>query len=180
MWFRQAILHGMRNLLISFLVFGFLFLPSGSVLAGKKVDTPYGEPKAVFDFYFDDPRHIDSALYWLRSYMNPLMEAPYNMAPEFMDIVVVIHGTEIVTVAKANQQKYAEAVGRMKYYASLGVKFRVCGLAAADYGYQVKDFQDFIEVVPSAITELGYWQQQGYGLITPRILDKKFSIEDIR
>lgn len=168
---------------ISLELLGLIVLAALSLqpaLAGKLVNTPYEEPKAVFDFYFDDPSHINSALFWLRSYMNPLMEAPYNLAPEFMDIVVVIHGTEIVTVAKSNQKKYAQAVGRMGYYASLGVKFRVCGLAAADYGYRVDDFQDFIEVVPSAITELGHWQQQGYGLITPTILHKKFSIEEIR
>ncbi|WP_456374157.1 DsrE family protein [Thiolapillus sp.] len=125
----------MQKLIFSVLVSCLLSLASFPSGAGKLVHTPYAEPKVVFDFYFDDPRHISSALYWVRSYMNPLMEAPYDMAPEFMDIVVVIHGTEIVTLAKANQQKYAEAVGRMKYYASLGVKFRVCGLAAADYGY---------------------------------------------
>ncbi|WP_456447411.1 DsrE family protein [Thiolapillus sp.] len=167
----------MFNRMILMLV---LFFTWQAAQAGKLVSTPYENPRVVFDFYFDDPQHMGSALHWVRSYMNPLMEAPYNLAPEFMDIVVVIHGTEIVTVAKANQKKYAEAVGRMQYYASLGVKFRVCGLAAADYGYRVKDFQDFIEVVPSAITELAYWQQQGYGLITPRILDKKYSIEEIR
>jgi len=65
----------------------------------------------------------------------------------------------------------------MRYYALLGVKFRVCGLAAADYGYRTEDFQDFIEVAPSAITELGHWQQQGYALITPRILEKRFRLE---
>ena len=36
------------------------------------------------------------------------------------------------------------------------------------------------EVVPSAITELAHWQQQGYALITPNIMDKKVSIEEIR
>ncbi len=148
--------------------------------AGRYVETPYEDPKAVFEFYFDDPRHIDSALYWLRAYINPLTEAPYDMAPEMMDIVVVIHGTELVTVATRNYAKYRNAVDRMRYYAQLGVKFRVCGLAAADYGYRTEDFQDFIEVVPSAITELGHWQQQGYALIVPRILEKRFSIEEIR
>ncbi len=157
-----------------------MMLGFSSANAGKIVNTPYTAPKAVFDFYFDDPQHINSALYWLRSYMNPLMEAPYDMAPEFMDLVVVIHGTEIVTVAKSNKAKYTEAVGRMSYYASLGVKFRVCGLAAADFGYTAADFYDFIDVVPSAITELGYWQQQGYAIITPTILEKKYSIEEIR
>ena len=162
-------------------LFLLLLLVSGQgSAAGRVVHTPYEDPKAVFDFYFDDPRHIDSALYWIRSYMNPLMEKPYDLAPEFMDIVVVIHGTEIVTVAESNYGKYKSAVDRMRYYASLGVKFKVCGLAAADFGYTAKDFQDFIELVPSAITELAWWQQQGYGLIAPRILEKKFSNEEIR
>lgn len=45
----------------------------------------------------------------------------------------------------------------MKYCAALGVNFRACGLAAADYGYGDEDFYDFIQVVPSAITELVHW-----------------------
>ncbi len=144
------------------------------------VETPYAEPKVMFDFYFDRPDKIASALYWVRALINPLTEAPYDMAPEFMDIVVVIHGTEIVTLAKKNYEKYQEIVERMRYYAALGVKFRICGLAAHDYGYDIKDFHEFVEVVPSAITELAHWQQQGYALITPQVMDKKFSIEEIR
>ncbi len=144
------------------------------------VETPYDEPKVVFDFYFDQPDKVASALYWVRALINPLTEAPYDMAPEFMDIVVVIHGTEIVTLARKNYEKYREVVERMLYYASLGVKFRVCGLAAHDYGYGIKDFYDFVEVAPSAISELAHWQQQGYALIAPQIMEKKFSIEEIR
>ena len=144
------------------------------------VQTPYAEQKVLFDFYFDDPAKINSALYWIRSLMNPLMESPYDMAPEFLDLKVVIHGTEIVTVAKKNYDKYKDAVERMRYYADLGVEFRVCGLAAEDYGYGKGDFYDFIKVTPSAITELAHWQAQGYALITPQVMEKKFSIEEIR
>ncbi len=146
----------------------------------KWVATPYQPAKVVFDFYFDDPQKISSALYWIRSVMNPLMDAPYDYSPEDLNLVVVIHGTEIVTVAKKNQAKYSDAIDRMHYYASLGVKFKVCGQAAEDYGYSVRDFQDFIEVVPNAITELAHWQMQGYALITPHIMEKKFAIEKIR
>ena len=144
------------------------------------VMTPYDEPNVVYDFYFDEPAKINSALYWIRSLMNPLMEEPYNLAPEFMDIKVVIHGTEIVTVARKNYEKYKDAVERMRYYASLGVEFKVCGIAAHDYGYTVADFQEFIEVVPSAINELAHWQLEGYALITPTVMEKKFTIEEIR
>lgn len=142
--------------------------------------TPYKEQKVVYDFYFDEPEKINTALYWIRSLMNPLMDVPYEMAPEFMDIKVIIHGTEIVTVARKNYKKYREAVDRMRYYASLGVDFRVCGLAAHDYGYQAADFQDFVTITPSAITELAHWQMEGYALITPVVMEKRFSIEEIR
>jgi len=148
--------------------------------AGKWVATPYAPAKVVFEFYLDHPQKIGSALYWVRSLMNPLMEAPYNYSPEDLNIVVVIHGNEIVTVAKKNEAQYQDAVDRMRYYANLGVKFKVCGQAAADFGYRLEDFQDFIEVVSNAITELAYWQQQGYALIVPKILEKTIDIESIR
>ena len=144
------------------------------------VQTPYTEQKVVFDFFLDNPHKINSALYWIRSLMNPLMDSPYDMAPEFMDLKVIIHGTEIVTVARKNYKKYEEAVERMRYYAELGVEFRVCGLAAEDYGYREKDFYDFIKITPSAITEIAHWQLQGYAVIRPVVMEKKLSIEEIR
>ena len=148
--------------------------------AGKSVATPYAAPRVMFEFYLDDPHKIGSALYWVRSLMNPLMEAPYNYPPEDLDIVVVIHGSEIVTVAKKNEAKYQDAVDRMRYYAGLGVKFKVCGQAAADFGYRAEDFQDFVDIVPNAITELAHWQQQGYALIVPKIMEKTIDTESIR
>jgi len=161
----------------------FIILINSSLAFSEEAtfeQTPYQEPKVLFEFYFDNPNKIGPALYWLRSYINPLTEEPYNYAPEFMDIKVIIHGTEIVTLAKKNYEKYTTSVERMKYYSMLGVEFRICALAAKDYGYDTKDFQSFVKIVPSAITEIGHWQQQGYAIITPQIMDKKFSIEEIR
>lgn len=171
------------------LLFLFLFLFCNPFVLAESTEptkhasfeqTPYQEPKVIFEFYFDDPNKINSALYWLRSYINPLIEDPYNYAPEFMEIKVIVHGTEIVTLAKKNYAKYKEAVQRMKYYSGLGVEFRVCALAAKDFGYEIKDFQPFVKVIPSAIIEIGHWQQQGYALIKPQIMDKKFSVEELR
>jgi len=67
---------------------------------GSWLETPYREQNVLFDFYFDEPEKINPALYWIRSQMNPLMDDPYNQAPELMNTVVVIHGTGIVTVAQ--------------------------------------------------------------------------------
>lgn len=167
----------MRSLLLVLL---FSISPTLAAEQAKFIQTPYKEPKVIYDFYFDDPQKINSALYWIRSYINPLIEEPYGYAPEFMDIKVLIHGTEIVTVAKKNYKKYKDAVERMRYYAQLGVEFKVCGLAAGDYGYKHSDFYDFIQIVPSAIPELAHWQMEGYSVIAPNIMEKKFSIEEIR
>jgi len=91
-----------------------------------------------------------------------------------------MHGTEIVALARKNLARYEEQVQRMRYYADMGVKFKVCGLALQDYRYSPADLQDFVEVVPSAITELMHWQNRGYALITPQVPEKKFSIDSIR
>ncbi|MFN4352834.1 MAG: DsrE family protein [Hylemonella sp.] len=146
----------------------------------KVVQTPYKNPKALVDVFLDDPAKLGAALYWVRSLVNPLTEAPYSMFPEDMSIIVLMHGTEIVTLARKNQERYQEVLQRMRYYADMGVKFKVCGLALQDYGYSAADMQDFVEVTPSAITELMHWQNQGYALIPALVLDKKFSIEQIR
>ncbi len=144
------------------------------------VQTPYQAPKVLFDFYLDHPNKMGAALYWIRSFMNPLIDAPYSMFPEDIKTLVLIHGTEIVTLARKNESQYLEAVQRMRFYAQQGVKFRVCGLAMSDYGYRAEDLQDFVEVSPSAITELVHWQNQGYAVVTPNVQEKVVSIEAIR
>jgi intracellular sulfur oxidation DsrE/DsrF family protein len=162
----------------------FLLLALGFVQQAQaqatRVQTPYANPKAIVDVYLDHPAKMGAALYWVRSLVNPLTEAPYSLFAEDMSIIVLLHGTELVTVARKNEAKYEEVVQRMRYYAAQGVKFKVCGLALQDYGYLDADMQPFIEVTPSAMTELVHWQNRGYALITPQVPDKRHAIEDIR
>jgi intracellular sulfur oxidation DsrE/DsrF family protein len=155
-------------------------MTASPVWAGTVVATPYSAQKAVFDFYFNDPSAINSALYWIGALMNPLNEEPYNFSPERHEIKVVIHGMELVTLAKKNTEKYRDAVERMKYLASLGVEFKACALAIPDYGYRPEDLHDFVEVVPSAIAELAHWQNRGFALIPANVMHKIYSIEQIR
>ena len=148
---------------------------------GPQITQPsYDSPKVVYEFFLDEPEKMSAALFWIRSLMNPLTESPYDMAPEMMDIKVVIHGTEIVTLVKKNYTKYKDVVERMRYYAALGVEFKVCNLAANDYDYELNDFHEFVELVPSAFTELVHWQQQGYALIMPQVHIRRRSMDEIR
>jgi intracellular sulfur oxidation DsrE/DsrF family protein len=165
----------MTRLLLLALLMG---VTSGAGAEARFVQTPYAPPKVVLDIYLDDPAKLGAALYWLRGIILPLSFPPYDYDPE--TIKVVLHGMELVTLAKKNEAKYREVVERMRYYADKGIEFKVCGLALEDYGYSPKDLQDFVQVVPSAMTELIHWQNQGYALLTPQVLDKKFSIEELR
>jgi uncharacterized protein len=157
-----------------------LFHGTPAAAQAQVVQTPYKIPKALVEVYLDDPRKLGSALNWLRGLINPLTVAPYGMIPEDMHIIVLMHGTEIVTLARKNEERYREVVQRMRYYADMGVKFKVCGLVLKDYDYQPADLYDFVEVTPSAITELMHWQNQGYALIPATVMDKKVSIDQIR
>lgn len=153
----------------------------GMASSAEFVATPYADnQKIVFDFYFDDPEKINAALYWVKGLVDPLMAEPYNLSPDDMDIKVILHGTEVVALAKHNYPQYQKAVQRMRYYAQLGVEFRLCSIAARDYDYVLNDLQDFVQLIPSGIAELAHWQKEGYVLIAPRIQEKRFAIAEIR
>lgn len=142
--------------------------------------TPYNEQRVVFDFYFDHPQKIGPALQQVSTLLRTLTTSPYDYLPEFIDIKIVIHGTEIVTLAEKNYNDYRDVVERMRFLASLGVDFRVCGEAIADYQYSPSDLHDFVKVIPSAVAELAHWQLKGYAYLQPQVLIKKFATEDIR
>ncbi|MDQ7039146.1 MAG: DsrE family protein [Aquificota bacterium] len=167
-----------RNLFLC--LFGAFTLVSYS---GEFVQTDYRAPfRAVVEFYFDEPEKIKPALEWVSNIIYVLSREPYNFVPgEDIDIVVVIHGTEITTLVKKNRERYREIWERVEGMSMYGVKFKVCGMAAElIYGYKPEDFPEFVELVPSAITELLHWQQKGYALLIPRILERKKAVEEIR
>jgi hypothetical protein len=178
---KNDLIEEVEMLKISFmLVLLGTLTPAWCVEKARLVTPDYEPPKVVYEFYLDDPAKMGSALYWVRSLINPLLASPYDMAPEFMDIKLVIHGTELATLAKKNYAKYRDEVERMRYYAALGVEIKACRLAIQDFGYDLDDLHEFVEVVPSAFTELVHWQQQGYALIVPRVSVRSRSLEEIR
>ena len=149
----------------------------------KFVQTPYEAPfKAVVEFYFDEPEKIRPALEWVSNIIYVLSKEPYDFIPgEDIDIVVIVHGTEITTLVEKNREKYKDIWERIESMEMYGVKFKVCAMAAElIYGYKPEDFPPFVELVPSAITELLHWQQKGYALLIPRIYERKKAVEEIR
>ena len=44
----------------------FSLAASAADKTSREIQTPYTEPKVVYDFYFDSPEKINNALYWIR------------------------------------------------------------------------------------------------------------------
>ena len=61
---------------IALLLAAVLYSQVAAEETSKELLTPYGEQKVVYDFYLDDPNKINSALFSIRSLINPLMDDP--------------------------------------------------------------------------------------------------------
>ena len=162
----------MRKLLFVLLITLSL---SFSLEHARYVQTPYQKPfRVVFELFFDHPEKLGPALGWIGNVIRVLTSPPYDFSPEDIEIVVVSHGRELPVFAKANREKYQSMVDRIESLAQYGVKFKVCAIAAQQfYGMSEKDFYPFVELVPSAITEILYWQQKGYGFLIPMVLESR-------
>ncbi|HAV40392.1 MAG TPA: hypothetical protein DCX31_04900 [Aquificaceae bacterium] len=161
----------MRKILFILLLFSLSFAQPH----GKFVQTPYQKPfKVVYEFFFDHPEKLRPALGWISNVIYVLTNPPYNFSPEDIDIVVVSHGRELPVFAMKNKDQYTDIVERMENLSMYGVKFKVCKMAAEQiYGLSEKDFYPFVELVPSAITEIIHWQLQGYALMIPQVFEIK-------
>ena len=137
---------------------------------GTFLQTPYGSPKVVFEIYLDNPAKLGHAINWVRNMTHTLSRDPYTFDPKTLK--VVMHGVEIQATVKEFENNFPDTVEKMRALSEQGVEFKVCNYAREQYGYTFDDFQDFIQVVPSAIVEVAYWQNQGYALMTPQVFFK--------
>ena len=121
------------------------------------------ELKIAFDFNFNDPQGIERALYPVSFILKTIQE--YGPATFEPNIVVVLHGSEVVALARQNYQRYQAIVDRASRLADLGVKFEICVVAASALGFQPEDFHGFVDIVPLGTYALAYHASKGYAVI---------------
>ncbi|MCX8164457.1 MAG: DsrE family protein [Aquificaceae bacterium] len=140
---------------------------------GKVVQTPYQKPfKVVYELFLDHPEKLRPAIGWISNVVYVLTNPPYSFSPEDLEIVVVSHGRELSVFVAKNRKDFADMVDRLESLSMYGVKFKVCKIAAEQiYGLSERDFYPFVELVPSAITEIIHWQMQGYALMIPQVFE---------
>ncbi|WP_333784083.1 DsrE family protein [Thermocrinis sp.] len=160
----------MLKVFLSFLIF---FTFAFATEEAKFVQTEYKKPfRVVYELFLDHPEKLRPALGWISNVIFVLTHPPYNFNLEDIDIVVVSHGRELEVFAKEHKDKYQDIVERLESLSQYGVKFKLCRIALTQlYGYSEKDLYPFVETVPSAITEIAYWQQMGYSLLIPMVFE---------
>lgn len=80
-----------------------------------------------------------------------------------IDIVVVCHGPGIHLLAKKPKRYVpADALEKMGYLDTFGVKFHACGNTMKALGWHDEDMLDFAEVVQIGAEDLMLLQEQGY------------------
>jgi intracellular sulfur oxidation DsrE/DsrF family protein len=127
--------------------------------------TPFGDAKVdmhkypainrVYDVNYDDPKKLNALVNFLKN-VNDVVPGK---------AVVVLHGTEIRAFAKENYEKYQPVIDKLADLSKQGVEFRMCNNAMHAAGFQAKDIDGFITIIPAGFAEVIYLQKQGYKVI---------------
>ncbi len=132
---------------------------SGPTDPSKFDATRYEAQKALYDFNFEQPEDVKGAFGYVRNHLRAIKEFGDERNSH---IVIVAHGNELHALSRLNRAAYPEIYDELKTLAQSGVKIQICRNAAAARGYKPGDFYDVTTVVPSAVTDIAKWQNQGY------------------
>jgi intracellular sulfur oxidation DsrE/DsrF family protein len=127
--------------------------------------TPFGDAKVdmhkypkinrVYDVNYDDPKKLNALVAFIKN-VNDVVPGK---------AVVVLHGTEIRAFAKENYEKYQAVIDKLAGLSKQGVDFRMCNNAMHAAGFQAKDIDGFITIIPAGFAEVISLQHQGYKVI---------------
>ncbi len=127
--------------------------------------------KVIFDVYTDgkNNKKLNSSINTIARFLN--MHAQNNIKPEYLDIVLVLHGAATKNALSDDAFKKEFKIKNpntelIKALKKADVKIYVCGQSFAYKGYQKKDMSKNIKLSLSALTALVEYQSQGYQLIT--------------
>jgi len=117
--------------------------------------------KVVYDVSSPDPTHLKNILDRVS-----LLQNLYGSDPFASSIVIVLHEGVIPLFAHQSARYQKELVRRAQDLA-MGeiIQFRLCQASARMQGFERKDFEHFIQLVPMADAEIVQLQNQGYAYL---------------
>lgn len=141
------------------LLFGLLIsIVATATIADEK---NYAPAKVIYDITSGNIATVNHILDRASLLQNTYGNDPFNAS-----IILVIHEDAIPLFAKQNQTEYKELNTRAKSLTMADIIwFRLCKASASIQGYNEKDFDEFIALVPMADAEIIELQNQGYGYL---------------
>jgi hypothetical protein len=137
--------------------------------------TPFGDAKVdmhkykainrVYDVSYDDPKKLNALVGFIKN-VNAVVPGK---------AVVVLHGAEIRAFAKENYEKYQGVIDQLAALTKEGVEFRMCNNAMHGAGFEAKDIDGFVTVIPAGFAEVIDLQQKGYKVIDASVSPVKDS-----
>ncbi|MGV8933067.1 MAG: DsrE family protein [Gallionellaceae bacterium] len=126
------------------------------VMSTAKVNLhKYPKINRVYDVNYDDPKKLNALVGFIK---NVDKVVPGKT-------VVVLHGAEIRAFAKENYEKYQAVIDELAELSKGGVEFRMCNNAMHGAGFEAKDIDGFITIIPAGYAEVIYLQNKGYKVI---------------
>jgi intracellular sulfur oxidation DsrE/DsrF family protein len=112
--------------------------------------------------------NINPQLETIARFIN--LHAAKGVPIENLEVVAVIHGS--ATKDGLKNSFYKKAVGEenpnlkiLKALKDFGVDFYLCAQSIKGYGFEEEQYSKYIDISPSAMTALIYFQERGYILI---------------
>lgn len=132
--------------------------PQSPARGAAVMDIEYRPAKVVYDLFSADPKKIANILDRVS-----LLQNLYGTNPFEASIVVVVHGGSIPIFSQARDKQHGDLMRRARsLIQSEVIQFRMCAASARMQGYQARDIQDFVTMVPMADAELVRLQHAGY------------------
>ena len=121
----------------------------------------YAPAKVVYDVSSPDPKQLKNILDRVS-----LLQNLYGSDSFSASIVIVLHEGVIPLFANGQSHYQKELVRRAQDLA-MGeiIQFRLCQASARMQGFERKDFEHFIQLIPMADAEIVKLQHQGYAYL---------------
>ena len=121
-----------------------------------------GRPEGVVFLVMD---HDTEAYEWVLPRLERYVKIIRQEWPD-LPLAVLSHGDEIFSLLAKNENEYPEFHRKVRHLVtSEKIDFQVCGAFAALSGVDESEFADFVEVVPSAPTQISDYRLMGYELV---------------
>ena len=153
-----------RQILLA-LIFSILVTPA---YAANNSKSPWGYAKEIEQEYSKQKVVYDASVNTVEAMTSILNRASYlsalNGADPFENkISIVLHGNEIPFFAIKNYDKYKAMMDRAQSLTVGGIiEFKMCKIAAKGQGFDAKDIQGFVSMVPMGDAEIIKLQLDGY------------------